>query len=423
MTATEPKYLQIENEALAVTWACERSNNYIIGKSITIETDHKPLVPLLTKHTIDKLPPRIQRYKMRLMRFNIKDVRHVSGKLLYTADTLSRKIAQRRIPLPTIDENEMNAHVASVMEALPASDPKLKEIQQAQEKDEICQQIKKYCLDKWPDKHQVSNAIKPYWSIRGELTIIQNILLKGKQLVIPTSLQSQTLNRIHEGHLGINKCRERAKISVWWPGLSTEIKQMVENCKICSKYRQQRPEPLIPTPLPTRPWQLIASDLFVLEKSNYLLVVDYYSRYNEVVKMRKSTSSLAVIQALKTIYARYGIPDEIRTVNGPQYQSEEFAQFAKEWGFKHTTSSPRYPQANKEVERAVKAVKDIKKKENDLTKALLAYRSTPLANGYSPAEFLMGRKIKSTIPITPEQLTPKVPDREHFKKKKRNNTE
>ena len=250
MTVTESKYSQIEKEALAVTWACERSSNYIIGKSITIETDHKPLVPLLTKHTIDKLPPRIQRYKMRLMRFNIKDVRHVSGKLLYTADTLSRKIAQRRIPLPTIDENEMNAHVASVMEALPASDPKLKEIQQAQEKDEICQQIKKYCLDKWPDKHQVSNAIKPYWSIRGELTIIQNILLKGKQLVIPTSLQSQTLNRIHEGHLGINKCRERAKISVWWPRLSTEIKQMVENCKICSKYRQQRPEPLIPTPSP-----------------------------------------------------------------------------------------------------------------------------------------------------------------------------
>ena len=77
MTATESKYAQIEKEALAVTWACERSSNYIIGKSITIETDHKPLVPLLTKRTIDKLPPRLQRYKMRLIRFHIKDVRHV----------------------------------------------------------------------------------------------------------------------------------------------------------------------------------------------------------------------------------------------------------------------------------------------------------------------------------------------------------
>ena len=80
------------------------------------------------------------------------------------------------------------------------------------------------------------------------------------------------------------------------------------------------------------------------------------------------------------------------------YQSEEFAQFANEWGFKHTTSSPHYPQANREVER----VKNIMKKENDPTKALLAYRSTPLANSYSPAELLIGRKIKSTIPIMPQ---------------------
>ena len=71
MRATEAKYAQIEKEALAVTWACERSSNYIIGKEITVETEHKPLVPLLTNHTIDKLPPRLQRYKMRL---NIKDV-------------------------------------------------------------------------------------------------------------------------------------------------------------------------------------------------------------------------------------------------------------------------------------------------------------------------------------------------------------
>ncbi|CAB3983327.1 Transposon Ty3-G Gag-Pol poly [Paramuricea clavata] len=80
MTTTEARYAQIEKEALAVTWACERSSNYIIGKPITIETDHKLLVHLLTNHTIDKLPPRLQRYKMRLMRFHIKDVRHVPWK-------------------------------------------------------------------------------------------------------------------------------------------------------------------------------------------------------------------------------------------------------------------------------------------------------------------------------------------------------
>ena len=115
MTATESKYAQIEKEALAVTWACERSSNYIIGKSITIETDHKPLVPLLTKHTIDKLPPRLQRYKMRLIRFHIKDVRHLPGKLHYTADTLSRKIAEQQTSQPVIEEDQMNAYVSSII--------------------------------------------------------------------------------------------------------------------------------------------------------------------------------------------------------------------------------------------------------------------------------------------------------------------
>jgi hypothetical protein len=108
ITTTEARYAQIEKEALAVTWAYERSSNYIIGKTITIETDHKPLVPLLTNHTIDKLPPRLQRYKMRLMRFHIKDGRHVPGKLHYTADTLSRKIPESTVQ-PTVEENEMNA--------------------------------------------------------------------------------------------------------------------------------------------------------------------------------------------------------------------------------------------------------------------------------------------------------------------------
>ncbi|CAB4002615.1 Hypothetical predicted protein, partial [Paramuricea clavata] len=135
MTTTEARYAQIEKEALAVTWACERSSNYIIGKTITIETDHKPLVPLLTNHTIDKLPPRLQRYKMRLMRFHIKDVRHVPGKLHYTADTRSRKIPESTVQ-PTVEENEMNAYVLSVIDALPASNPRLKEIQQAQDEDE-----------------------------------------------------------------------------------------------------------------------------------------------------------------------------------------------------------------------------------------------------------------------------------------------
>ena len=80
-------------------------------------------------------------------------------------------------------------------------------------------------------------AIKTYWLFRGELTIVQGVLLKSSRLVIPSSMRLDILDQVHEGHLGIAKCRERAKNSVWWPGLNTQIKSMAENCQTCARHR------------------------------------------------------------------------------------------------------------------------------------------------------------------------------------------
>ena len=89
MTDTEKRYSQIEKETLTLVWACEKFSDYVIGKSIQLETDHKPLVPLLGYTNLDCLPPRVLRFRIRLMRFDYS-ISHVPGKLLYTADTLSR---------------------------------------------------------------------------------------------------------------------------------------------------------------------------------------------------------------------------------------------------------------------------------------------------------------------------------------------
>jgi transposase InsO family protein len=164
---------------------------------------------------------------------------------------------------------------------------------------------------------------------------------------------------------------------------------------------------MMPSELPDRPWQLLGSDLFELNKCHYLLVVDYYSRYIEIAKLTTTTSA-DVITHLKSIFARHGIPDELRTDNGPQYASAEFASFTADWGVTHVTSSPNYPQSNGEAERAVKTMKGMLHKADDPYLALLAYRTTPLANGYSPAELLMGRKLQSTIPIVSTKLQPNL---------------
>ena len=87
MTSTEQRYAQIEKEALATTWVCEKFNDYILGKDILIEKDHKPLVPLFGSKNLDELPPRIQRFKMRLMKYSFI-ISHIPGKDLVIADTL-----------------------------------------------------------------------------------------------------------------------------------------------------------------------------------------------------------------------------------------------------------------------------------------------------------------------------------------------
>ena len=94
MSETETRYAQIEKEALAITWACDKFSIYILGRQFTVETDHKPLVPLLSSKQLDSLPPRILRFRLCLMRYHF-NIKHVPGKLMYTTDTLSRAPTKR----------------------------------------------------------------------------------------------------------------------------------------------------------------------------------------------------------------------------------------------------------------------------------------------------------------------------------------
>ncbi len=163
----------------------------------------------------------------------------------------------------------------------------------------------------------------------------------------------------------------------------------------------------MPTPLPTYPWQKVGSDLFTLKGETHLLLVDYFSRYPEVIRLTTTTSQ-AIVTALKSIFSRHGIPETVLSDNGPQYSSQEFADFASAYQFDHVTSSPHYPQSNGLGERTVKTVKGLLKNADDPYTALLSYRATPLPwCGISPAELLMGRKIRSSLPQSSVSLTPR----------------
>lgn len=222
------------------------------------------------------------------------------------------------------------------------------------------------------------------------------------------------LDRIHEGHQGVTKCTERAKRALWWPGLSRQIGDLVKQCRKCTERRTNKIDPMISS-VPDRPWQVIGTDICDVKKRPYPIVVDYFSKFIEV-NYFASLASSGTIHVLKSLFVRHGIPEVVRSDNGPQYDSAKFAKFAKDWEFKHVTSSPLYAQSNGEAERAVQTAKNLLQKESDPAKAFLAYRSTPLQGGKSPSELLLGRQIRCTLPCVITSLVPSWPGIENWKR-------
>eukprot|EP00731_Ephydatia_muelleri_P034154 Em0049g1a len=346
MTPTEKRYAQIEKEALALTWACERFSDYLIGLQFHLQTDHKPLVPLFSNKNLDELPIRVQRFRLRLMRYSFT-ISHVAGKDLAIADALSRAPVSEPTADDLLLQKATNAFIDFTMEYHPKSEKGIQRIRRQQEVDAVIKQVARYCLNGWPEKKKLPGPVRAYSHVSAELTVVKGLLMRGARIVIPESMRPEMLKKIHEGHQGITKCRERARQSVWWPGLSKHIEELVQRCPTCCKEQIQRAEPLLTTPLPTLPWQKVAMDIFEWEKCSYLLMVDYYSRFIE---------------------------------------------------------------SNGEAERAVRTVKSLWKKDKDPFLALLIYRATPLEIGYSPAELLMCRRLRTTLPMAQEQRVPKLPD-------------
>ena len=204
----------------------------------------------------------------------------------------------------------------------------------------------KYTLTGWPQclKDVITEA-HPYHGARDDLSVANGLLLRDCRIVIPTKLRPDLLTKIHHGHQGVTKCRERAKQSVWWPGISQNIADMVAKCQHCiTNKHSQHNERLIPTTLPERPWQHIGADMMTFQNKEYLILMDYYSRYLEVV-YTPTTTPKAIVEKMKNIFARWAIPERITSDNVPQFSSEMFKVFANTYEIVLTPSSPGFPQS------------------------------------------------------------------------------
>ena len=394
LTETEQRYANIERELLAVVFGCERFHTYVYGKHFTVESDHKPL-EMIQHKALTAAPPRLQRMLLRLQPYDAT-VKYRPGREMVVPDGLSRGSSKNKDHI----ELDMQLNIVQITER------RLNNIRQETAKDHILCELKEVIVHGWPDRvKELPNQLRPYWSFRDELAVEDGLILKGERVVIPKTIQEHLLTQLHMGHQGIEKTKLRAKDCVYWLDITKDIEQLVRSCSVCQEYQKSLPhETLKQHELPTRPWQVLGTDLFQLKGEPYLIVADYYSKFPIIRKMPQPCTSLAVVNATMEIFSEHGIPSKVISDNGGHYDSANYKDFAASWGFTHVTSSPHYPQSNGYVECSIQTVKNTLKKaqssEYNSHMALLCLRTTPVDSIIpSPAELLYKRKIQGNIPV------------------------
>ena len=386
------------------------STTCLVVKTI-VETDHSPLEQIFKKN-INEAPSRLQRLLLKCLRFDV-NVQYKQGRSIPVADALSRVCHKK--PAPTAENMtedsvpQRNIHFISTPIDLTA-------VKSSAALDPTLNLLKNTIFNGWPPyRKQCPQELWEFWNFRCDLTVEDGLVLKGNRIVIPAAMRNQVLQAIHQGHQGENKCILRARESVFWPGISTDIRQMVKTCDPCNKHQPAQPKlPILQPDLPTRPWEKLGTDIFEFNGEKYLMVVDYFSRF-PVIRLLNNMTSNTVCNHFTSILAEYGLPATIVADFGSQYISERFQSKCKESGITLYCSSPYHHQANSLAERAIGTYKSLLMKaleEKECPyKALWTYRTTPLDDRMpSPHELLFGRKPRTTLPDRRSALKSKHPD-------------
>ena len=163
----------------------------------------------------------------------------------------------------------------------------------------------------------------------------------------------------------MDKCKVRMNSCSYWPGVSRQIEQMIQNCPVCLKFAAAKPKikkkNMMRHKIPETQWCKLASDIFHFHGANFLVLVDYMTRF-PIVKKLKGIDQCSIINIFEEICSERGYPNVLD--NRLCYRGELFAKFLKRKGIKHVTSSPHYPQSNGLAEACVKVIKNLMHKGN-----------------------------------------------------------
>ena len=426
----ETRYKPTEGKALAVAWGLQHSRMFTLGcTDLLVSTDHKPLLGIFKDRDLNSIKnPRIQDFKEATLawRFNIT---HNPGKWHKGPDAVSRQPSpllavtlgptcsepiSDTIGIPG-EERILSAGLSNLYSAASCA-VSLDDLRTEGKKDKLYSSLISTIQEGFPTtRSQTTPQLREYWEVHERLFTQDGIVYLDQRVVIPSALRKLVLESLHSANQGVSGMRRRANATVYWPGMSTSIKNYRITCLDCQENApSQTAEPIIQSAAPEWPFQQICMDYFFIGDHAYLVVVDRYSGWPSVFHFKPGqTTAPYLLSVLRNHFASFGVPEESSSDGGPQFEADAFKSFLHQWGIHFRLSSVGYAQSNGCAEVGVKSMKRLLHNNisangslnNDkILRALLEYRNTPLPDvNLSPAQILFHRQLKDAIPTHRKQ--------------------
>ncbi len=441
----------MEGEALGVAWGFKKARHFLEGcLNLWVRVDHKPLLGLyspdkaladIENHRLRRVVEKAAQYKFTafhvpgtknliadgMSRAPVGEAEHmmvsnVQGALEKATDqggawlavagwkkndlTTEEQVGSDELLEDQLDgaEGALYALAGDVMGIRVLT---LDEVRKETAKDNQMVEIMELLATGDPPTQHLGD-MRRHWA---SLSVMDGILLYGDRIFVPPALRKEVLATLHAGHQGVSSMMARAGHSLWWPGLGAEVERTRDRCLECDRNApSQQKEPPAPLPDVVYPFQRVCADYFSLKGSGYLVLVDRYSGW-PIVHQAKVASTRELLRVLRDLCVTYGVPEELSSDGGPQFDSEEMRDFCATWGINQRISSAYFPHSNTRAEVGVKTVKRMLRDNLGqdgsvdtvkFARALLEYRNTPDRDtGMSPAQVVFGRQIRDFVPVKP----------------------
>lgn len=429
----ESNYAPTEGEGLAIADALHRTRYYTLGcADLVICTDHKPLLGIFNDRSLEQIDnPRVSRLKEKTLAWRFSMV-YIPGRQHGAPDCLSRYGFEQDVkhrndgdqPTPIhvdhlslgstahtqrdawdISLNDIDGFLAAVsVDDTPITHHS---ISQATSSDDILSTAINHLESGTEPNADSSDELRKLWRLSHDLNVSDGCLLYKDRAVIPTSLRHRVLKILHSAHQGATGMTLRAEQSVFWPGMSQDVRNIRASCTTCNTNAPSLPKlPPQEQTIPDYPFQHICADYMELRGTTYGVIVDRFSGWFHVYK--GTGGSHTFVDVLTDLCRNFGVPETLTSDGGPHFTSHATLDFLRQYGIHHRRTSVGNPHANSRAEIAVKTAKRLLRDNTSISgglntlrvsQALFTHRNTPDRDtGLSPAYMLLGRPLKEFLP-------------------------